>query len=341
MRKDTRPFIKVYVDLPRHPKFAGLSKAQKWMMVEAWCHCGEYLTDGVVSPAIWRGLGTKRDRDAVLATGIAVEFRRGEIVPIPNGSQLDSSEIRAKFESATGQILPTDCVLFLTYPNRQNLRANVESIQEKRRSAGQKGGAAKARNAAKKDVGGVASATANANQTGTKNVPEQEDKDKVPTYVGTLNTPSAAPSPTPIPSGFVEFWDIYPRRTDKGGARKAYAKAITRTDPALILDGARRFAADPNLPEAQFIPHASTWLNNERWTDGPLPTRHRPSPARTVDPAAQTLTPAELKFARAEALKDNPDPRILAAAGIPLPIRVASVTELDVWSGATAIDAVS
>lgn len=333
MRRDNRPFIKIYVDMPRHPKFAGLSKAQKWTIVEAMCHCGEYLTDGVVDLATWRKAATKRDRDAILATGVAVEFRRGAIVQIPNGFQQDSDEIRAEFEARTTRVLPSDCVLFLGYSEEQNKRIDVEEMQEKRRSAGSKGGRAKAQNAADRGSGGVASATANGNQTGSKNVPEYKDKDKEPTYVGSKDTPSTASQPAPKlsaaePEGFPEFWGAYPRRTDKGGARKAYAKAIARTDPADILAGAQRFAADPNLPEPQFIPHASTWLNNERWSDDPLPARSRPSrvdePGPVLGPA---LTPAQFKFAQAEALKDNPNPNILAAAGLPIPPHVAHLLD--------------
>ncbi|WP_330251801.1 hypothetical protein OG874_37665 [Nocardia sp. NBC_00565] len=166
---------------------------------------------------------------------------------------------------------------------------------------------------------------------GGKSVPEKEVEKEVPTYVGTEKTSSTAPQPTATinPPGFVEFWAAYPRRTDKGGARKAYAKAITRTDSSAILDGARRFAADPNLPEPQFIPHPATWLNGERWTDEPLPPRFRPSSAPSPQ-RPNGLTPAEMKFAQAEALKDNPDPRILAAAGIPMPHN--TIRELDEWA---------
>lgn len=73
---------------------------------------------------------------------------------------------------------------------------------------------------------------------------------------------------------FADFWKTYPRRVGKGAARRAWAAAVRKTgDPAVVLVGARRYAADPNLPEPQFIPHPATWLNGERWADGPLPAR--------------------------------------------------------------------
>lgn len=100
-------------------------------------------------------------------------------------------------------------------------------------------------------------------------------------------TPSPTPTPysssiTPTPhgkrptadsTGFDDFWAAYPKRADKGHARTAWAKAVRKADVTAIIEGARRFGEDPNLPEPKFIPLAATWLNGERWDDGPLPDR--------------------------------------------------------------------
>jgi hypothetical protein len=75
------------------------------------------------------------------------------------------------------------------------------------------------------------------------------------------------------------FWSDYPRKVAKEGARKAFAKAAKIASVETILAGVRRFAADPNLPEKQFIPHPATWLNRGSWDDEPLPDRgDRPGP---------------------------------------------------------------
>lgn len=74
---------------------------------------------------------------------------------------------------------------------------------------------------------------------------------------------------------FARFWDAYPRKTNKGDARTAWAKAIKRATPAVIQDAVVAYANDPNLPADQTkIPHASTWLNGDRWEDGPQPAPH-------------------------------------------------------------------
>ncbi len=73
--------------------------------------------------------------------------------------------------------------------------------------------------------------------------------------------------------GFSEFWEIYPRKVEKLAAQRAFKKALEIVDSQTIIDGARRYATDANLPEKQYIPHPSTWLNSGRWEDEPLPER--------------------------------------------------------------------
>lgn len=73
---------------------------------------------------------------------------------------------------------------------------------------------------------------------------------------------------------FDVFWDVYPRKVGKPIAEKAFKKAIRRSgSAAAVVNGAARFADDPNLPEKQFVPHPSTWLNRDGWLDEPLPAR--------------------------------------------------------------------
>ncbi len=74
---------------------------------------------------------------------------------------------------------------------------------------------------------------------------------------------------------FEEFWSIYPRKVSKRAALKAFESALGRASFDALLAGAIRFANDRNLPEAEFIPHPTTWLNGDRWLDGPLPERKK------------------------------------------------------------------
>lgn len=84
---------------------------------------------------------------------------------------------------------------------------------------------------------------------------------------------------------FDAFWEVYPRKAQKQAAKKAWAKAIKLASAAEIISGAERLAADPNLPDKQFVPHPATWLNAGGWDDEPLPPRaqhHRGPSAATV-----------------------------------------------------------
>jgi hypothetical protein len=72
-------------------------------------------------------------------------------------------------------------------------------------------------------------------------------------------------SPDPL---FDEFWQAYPRKTDKGNARKAWDKAVKKTDAQSIIAAAVALAA--SKPDLKFTAHPSTWLNGERWDDQPL-----------------------------------------------------------------------
>ena len=86
---------------------------------------------------------------------------------------------------------------------------------------------------------------------------------------------------------FERFWKIYPRKVGKGDARKKFAAALKRTSVNELMDAVTRFAAHPeSVPgKSDSIPHASTWLNQERWNDSP------PEPQR--EPGARIPPPSE------------------------------------------------
>ena len=80
----------------------------------------------------------------------------------------------------------------------------------------------------------------------------------------------APPVPARLVDFFDEFWAVYPRRTGKGAARKAFIGAVGNGTPAtVIIEGAIRFRDNCVAinKEVQFIPHPATWLNQERWED--------------------------------------------------------------------------
>jgi hypothetical protein len=76
-------------------------------------------------------------------------------------------------------------------------------------------------------------------------------------------------------SEFERFWEIYPKKTDKGAARRAFTTAIRKADVELIITKAKAYAEDPNLPQKQFIKYPASWLNAEAWNNPPLTERKK------------------------------------------------------------------
>lgn len=61
---------------------------------------------------------------------------------------------------------------------------------------------------------------------------------------------------------FAEFWRAYPRKDDKGHARRAWLKARKIAAPAQIIAGCHAYRFNEN---PRFVPLPATWLNGERW----------------------------------------------------------------------------
>jgi hypothetical protein len=68
---------------------------------------------------------------------------------------------------------------------------------------------------------------------------------------------------------WVKFWEIYPNKVSKADARKAWAKAVKKVAPFVIIAGAERYRELVTLQrrEKGHIKDPRGWLNGERWTD--------------------------------------------------------------------------
>lgn len=112
-------------------------------------------------------------------------------------------------------------------------------------------------------------------QTGVDSPPTEDVSDRA---VGGLFGADPAPTPTPtvadLGAGFVRFWEAYPRKTGKGAARTAFARAVEKVSVDEICEAAAAFARFREGEDPKFTPHPATWLNQERWADE-LPGRAR------------------------------------------------------------------
>jgi hypothetical protein len=65
---------------------------------------------------------------------------------------------------------------------------------------------------------------------------------------------------------FDKFWSIYPRRVGKGGAQRAFERAVKRAEAEDIVQGALKYRNNPDR-EDEYTAHPATWLNQDRWLD--------------------------------------------------------------------------
>jgi hypothetical protein len=67
---------------------------------------------------------------------------------------------------------------------------------------------------------------------------------------------------------FDYFWQLYPRRTGKGAARRKFEQALKTTTAIAIMQAlAAQIAAGMFSPDPKFIAHPATWLHQERYDD--------------------------------------------------------------------------
>lgn len=83
---------------------------------------------------------------------------------------------------------------------------------------------------------------------------------------------------------FNEFWSAYPKKVNKKGCYKSFCKIKNlKEEMPLILDALERFKASKGWlkDNGQFIPHPTTWINQERWKDEQAETRE--DKLKTID----------------------------------------------------------
>lgn len=96
----------------------------------------------------------------------------------------------------------------------------------------------------------------------------------------------SGPQKAETEAAFETFWKLYPRKTAKDNARKAFAKI--NPDAELMAEIMASLAKHATCQawlkdDGQFIPHAATWLNGKRWNDEVKPAanvHHFPGASR-------------------------------------------------------------
>jgi len=243
------PYIKVSTQIGEHYKILRTPREFRWAYIELLCYSARNLTDGYI-PAEYANLACTTEEIEALASNRLL------------GASPGGWQIHGYLEWQTDS-----------------------ELIEKRREAGRIGGV-------KSGETRRAKSKQNAKQSGPESKQTPHDRSTVKASASNPDELEVEEeveveelqllSPTvPVDAGrtrhtyspdFEAFWKAYPRRQAKGAAAKAYAKAAKSVGRDALVAAATRYASDPNLPKDRTkIPHAATWLNDERWNDDDCP----------------------------------------------------------------------
>ena len=86
------------------------------------------------------------------------------------------------------------------------------------------------------------------------------------------NHPEPKDKPPEGSNQFNEWWEVWPKKVAKGGARTAYKTAMKKTTHETLMGRTRAAVKlwERDRTEKKFIPFPATWLNQERWEDETL-----------------------------------------------------------------------
>lgn len=273
-QKTDTPWVRIAQSMPNHPKIMPLSDKAFRTLIEMICYSAQYELDGK------------------LPAGLAERLWN-----------MDALEELMTNSSAAPSLAKRDSMYVIHgYEDMQETSNEIAAKREILRENGRKGGRPTAKPKPNDNQAGFDSE----NQTITNLVSETEPDDNQLGFATQNQTETKLVSPrktktkaeeekeeeveeekeihsplTPLKGGtcataqdFTDFYDAYPRHVGRKDAERAFHRAAKTVSPQTIIDAARRLAADPNLPDKQFIPHPATWLNQGRWDDEPLPERH-------------------------------------------------------------------
>ena len=66
-------------------------------------------------------------------------------------------------------------------------------------------------------------------------------------------------------SDFEKFWELYPRRENRKKAQEKFLKLKVELLPIILK--ALKVQKDSDSWRSGYVPHATTWINGERWND--------------------------------------------------------------------------
>lgn len=144
-----------------------------------------------------------------------------------------------------------------------------------------------------------------AKQTASKSGAPVSRKNSAPASAFASASASAKKTTPTDSADFLSFWEAYPRKVGKGAARRAWKNATLPEVGVLVAAiELQQNSLQWRRDNGQYIPHPSTWLNQERWLDEPATVQAQIGP--TVEERL-AVRRAESQRRRQKALADRLD----------------------------------
>lgn len=105
---------------------------------------------------------------------------------------------------------------------------------------------------------------------------------------------------------FDEFWSAYPRKVSKAQCEAIWVRKKLDREADTILARLKRFKASQQWQEERFIPHPSTFLNQERWRSEPPAAPSKPGELRLRETTAEDAEEARIRAEFMRLAKANP-----------------------------------
>ena len=303
-------WIKLDDSLPNNPKILPLSDGAFRLYIEGLCYANQYLTDGYLANAVLIRLDQGNNRDELVWAKLWIESEDGIFINDYTEHQSSKADVEAKKEQTRERVsrfrenkirrkefnpvevielYGSDCDICkepidLNAPRHSKDFGWKKGLHIDHVIPLSKGGVDEISN-----VRPVHAACNLKKSNADVTLSETEYRNRI------QNTDTEA---------FDRFWSVYPRKAGKQDAQRSFERALKVATLDEILAGAQKYADDPNRV-AQFTAHPSTWLNQGRWSDDPLPRRTNEDARRGVI-STPTIVPP--RFTADEAPTGSPMP---------------------------------
>ncbi|ADG96532.1 hypothetical protein Srot_0039 [Segniliparus rotundus DSM 44985] len=280
-----------------HPKVMGLSDGalSLWTLAGTWC--AHQLTDGVVPhAALSMHRGTPERAQELVEAGLWELHPKGHKFHDWEQYQPTKEQVEAEREAAKERMKAARAKRKAAKPVRENTEDGSRDVPENTEDGSE-------------DV------RANTDRTSgeVRLTPTRPDPSLSTDVDNSSTSPSAQCSPAELRAEFAAFWTVYPRKSGKAKAEKAFERARRKTTVEAMTEAAGRYRDDPNR-EAGFTKEAATWLNQECWNDPPLPPRFERTSAKPPPGPLDGYGAGVKSQIGWEMLSPTPDPQAVAMA---------------------------